>query len=162
MKRTSDSEVIHGAVIRRDVEAIDNMLLAGHELDARDKEGRTPLFYAARDGDVLIAAKLLDNGSTVNARDKNGETPLHFAARGYQPEVAEFLIQRGADIEAEDLHGNTPLWRAVFESKGKGGVIEVLVSSGADNNHKNSHGISPMDLAKSIANYDLVKFLDIE
>jgi ankyrin repeat protein len=62
-------------------------------------------------------------------------------------------------VDAQDIHGNTPLSRAVFDSKGRGQVIKLLLSSGANKDLKNKHGISPEDLAKSIGNYDVSKLL---
>lgn len=68
------------------------------------------------------------------------------------------LLDAGANIEAEDAWGNTPLGRAVFESKGRGEVITFLLSRGADRLHANKHGVSPLSLAQSIANYDVAQF----
>jgi hypothetical protein len=52
------------------------------------------------------------------------------------------------------------LWRAVFDSKGRGGVIKLLLSAGASKGLRNKHGVSPQSLAKSIANYDVSNFLE--
>lgn len=117
------------------------------------------MFYAAKDGDSAIAAELIRHGANVNAQDKGLETPLHFAARAYQPEVAELLLKNGAKVDAQDVHGNTPLSRSVFDSKGRGEMIKLLLSSGANKAMKNKHSVSPEDLAKSIGNYDVSKFL---
>jgi hypothetical protein len=78
------------------------------------------------------------------------ETPLHFAAREYQLGTAQRLIEGGANPNAQDNHGNTPLWRAVFESRGRGEMIKLLLSTGADKAVKNKHGSSPKDLANTI------------
>jgi ankyrin repeat protein len=68
------------------------------------------------------------------------------------------LLERGASVDSRDAHGNTPLWRAVFESKNRGEVIKLLLAFGADRDLKNDHGISPLDLARTIANYDATQF----
>lgn len=129
------------------------------EVDGLDREGRTALFYAAQEGAADIATELIEQGANVNAQDKDLETPLHFAARAHQSEVAELLLKSGARVDSQDVHGNTPLARAVFDSKGRGDMIKVLLAHGADKALKNKYGISPADLAKSIGNYDVSVFL---
>jgi len=84
---------------------------------------------------------------------------LHFAARAFNPDATKLLLDNGAEGDAQDSNGNTPLSTAVFESRGRGSVIEVLLQNGADKNLKNKYGVSPSDLAESIANYDVKKFL---
>ena len=131
----------------------------GGAVDARDREGRTPLFYAVGEGDAAITAELLRRGASPNAQDKNLETPLHFAAREYRPELAKLLLDHGAAVDVPDAHGNTALFRAVFDSRGRGDVIKLLLSHSADRTRKNNHEMSPIDLARSIANYDVAQFL---
>jgi ankyrin repeat protein len=128
-------------------------------LTPTDRGGRTPLFYASMDGDAPLVEQLIRGGADVNARDSNQETPLHFAVRGYHPGLAALLIENGAKVDAPDGYGNTPLARAVFESRGRGEMIRLLLSHGADKTLRNAHGVSPESLAESIANYDLTPFL---
>jgi ankyrin repeat protein len=154
-----DIDLVHKAVMRHSRPEVAQAIARGGDVDALDREGRTPLFYAAKDGDSAVAMELIRQGANVNAQDKGLETPLHFAARAYQPEVAELLLKNGANVDAQDIHGNTPLSRAVFDSTGRGQVIKLLLSSGANKDLKNKHGISPEDLAKSIGNYDVSKLL---
>ena len=56
-------------------------IVDGAELDARGKNGWTPLHVAAgiNDNPAVITA-LLDGGAEPDARDENGWTPLHAAA----------------------------------------------------------------------------------
>ncbi len=146
--------------MRRSLPELTHAIAQQENVDALDREGRTPLFYAAKDGEAAIVAVLVHHGANVNAQDRNLETPLHFAARAYQPEIVECLLTSGAAVDAHDVHGNTPLSHAVFDSKGRGRVIELLVSSGANKALKNKRGVSPEDLAKSLANYDVPPFLE--
>jgi ankyrin repeat protein len=159
MSNPDSPAAVHRAVMRHSLPEVIQAVSSGEDIDALDREGRTALFYAAKDGDSEIVAELLKHGSNVNVQDKNGETPLHFAAREYRPEAAELLIKAGAAVSAQDIHGNTPLWRAVFESRGRGKMIKLLLSAGSDKNLKNKHGSSPEDLAKTIGNYDVSVFL---
>jgi len=45
----------------------------------------------------------------------------------------------------------------VFYSKGKGAVIRLLRQNGADDNLANKHGVTPLGLAKTIANFDVLQ-----
>lgn len=123
-----------------------------------DSYGRTPLHLAAAKGKVSEVERLLELGANPNAQDDNGWSPLHFSAQAVSPEVARVLLLSGADLELKDSFGNTPLFRAVFESKGNGSVIEVFLKAGARIDTRNSAGVTPLSLAKTIANYDVAKF----
>jgi ankyrin repeat protein len=123
-----------------------------------DQTGCTPLHHAAVHGDEQEAARLLGAGANVNARDEDGWSPLHFAAQSKAAAVAQLLIAAGAEIDATDVHGNTPLWTAVFTSKGDGVLIGLLRKAGANPLHANSHGVSPLQLARHIANHDVAQF----
>ena len=125
-----------------------------------DREGRTPLHYAALENDVAECKCLIDAGYEVGAADKAGWTPLHFAAQDFSVSAVSLLIAHGAPVEAQDSHGNTPLFRAVFESNGRGEVIELLRRAGADPHHENKHGLSALSLARTIGNYDVAQFFD--
>ena len=73
--------------------------------------------------------------------------------------MAALLIAHGAMVDAEDQIGNTPLWRATFDSRGRGELTSILLGASADRNHLNRMCKTPLDLAKLIANYDVMQFL---
>jgi ankyrin repeat protein len=123
-----------------------------------DREGRTSLHYAAAQGDAARVAQLLAEGADPMLRDRQGWTPLHFAAQAYSVDVATKLLEAGAEVDAQDAHGNTPLLRAVFDSRGRGEVIQLLRRRGADPHRTNYHGVSPVQLAETIANYPVAQF----
>jgi ankyrin repeat protein len=75
----------------------------GAVVDARDKQGQTPLHAAARDGLVAVATVLVSKGADVNARDHYGRTPLWIARHWSRDEperrpaaVAELLEKHAA------------------------------------------------------------------
>jgi len=59
----------------------------------------------------------------------------------------------------QDNYVNTPLFRAVFSSNGRGDIIKLLLLYNADMNLKNKSGISPLQLAKTIGNYDITQYM---
>ncbi len=125
-----------------------------------DRYGRTDLHIAARDGDVARLKALLAAGADPRAADNEGWTPLHVAAHSYGPSACEALLAAGAQVDAVDAYGNTPLWRATFESCGRGEIIHILRRSGADPRLRNSRGVSPVALARTIANYDVAQYFN--
>jgi ankyrin repeat protein len=108
--------------------------------------------------DIARCSRLLAEGANPDVVDKNGWTPLHFAAQSQAPDLVDALIAAGAKVDVPDKHGNTPLQTAVFSSRGDGRVIKRLRAAGADPYHSNSHGVSPLSLARTIANFDVAQF----
>lgn len=48
----------------------------------------------------------------------------------------------------------------MFNSKGRGELIKLLRSHGADPLHSNASGQTPVRLARLIANYDVAQFFE--
>ena len=113
--------------------------------------------------DIEKFSDFFDRSSlTVNARGKSGWSFLHYAAQYNAVEIGQKLIDRGADVNAKDTFGNNVLWRATFASQGKGDFIKLLLSNGANKSAKNNFGVSPVDLADTIDNYDIKQFFNEE
>ena len=123
-----------------------------------DRGGRTPLHNAVIDQDAALVRKLLSGGADTNVQDDGGLTPLHFASARKSLEIVRMLLDEKADVDPEDLHGNTPLSNAVFSSRGYGDIIQALRAAGASPHHANQHGVSPLKLARTIANYPISQY----
>jgi ankyrin repeat protein len=101
-------------------------------INARDKDGSTPLHCAVWKGHEQVVAVLLDACADVNAHNENdhwGTTPLHAAAHANQAAIAQLLIEHGADVNSKDREGRTPLFHTTFH-KAKV-VAKVLEKYGA-------------------------------
>ena len=128
-----------------------------------DQYGRTPLHYAAADSQPAEVVRLLALGANANLQDDDGWSALHFAAQAVSAECAATLLEAKANVFLQDSFGNTALFRAVFASNGNGSLIGLLRAAGADPLTKNKHGVSPVALARTIANYDVAQFFtDVE
>lgn len=119
---------------------------------------RSPLHYAALENDLSATVALLTGGESADVQDEQGFTPLHFAAQEYSLSVARLLLESGASVDLENSFGNTPLFVAVFNSRGRGELIQELRSHGADPLHTNESGQTPVGLARLISNYDVAQF----
>ncbi|CAH0052972.1 unnamed protein product, partial [Clonostachys solani] len=83
--------------------------------DLKDRNGRTPLSWAAEHGSLEVAKLLLNTGQVdVESRDEIGQTPLSRAAKYGSLEVAKLLLDTGrAEADSRDNAGRTPFSWAV-------------------------------------------------
>src|SRR5947199_221794 len=70
-----------------------------------NKGGFTPLLYAAREGCVECARRLIAAGADPDLADPDGVTPLNMALLNLHFDVAAYMIEAGADVETWDLFG---------------------------------------------------------
>mgnify|MGYP002421025805 CR=1 FL=1 len=81
----------------------------GIDVNKRDAEGNTPLYYACLKGFRDIVSLLLDSDADVSIANNCSETPLHAVARSGNKEIIGKLVQYGAELDATDKEGRTPL-----------------------------------------------------
>merc|ERR1712216_333392 len=81
---------------------VEQLLIAGMEVDLTDRKRRTALHLASAGGHPKLIAGLIANGACVNARDSSYRTALHYAAAEQQLECLELLLSKGVDPEITD------------------------------------------------------------
>ncbi|UKZ47093.1 hypothetical protein TrVGV298_001307 [Trichoderma virens] len=77
----------------------------GGKVDASDKEGRTPLHYAARYGLSEVVKLLKVKKANLNITDKKGQTALIAACKEHHEEVIAMLVKYGADFKPQSSYG---------------------------------------------------------
>jgi predicted PurR-regulated permease PerM len=85
------------AVDREDLAAIERLLGAGADIDARDEHGQTALMNAARDGRTAVVRLLVHRGADLDHAAKYGLTALMLAVLRGHVEVVRILAEAGAD-----------------------------------------------------------------
>lgn len=87
-----------------------------HDVDSRDRFGRTPLSYAAGNGHEAIVKLLLDRNAAVDSLDIISRTPLPYAAENGHEAIVKLLLDRNAAVDSQDEDGRTPLSYAAGNS----------------------------------------------
>jgi len=87
------------AALKAEVDAASALVAHGA---AVQKDGWSPLHYAATGGSAAIVRLLLSKGAALEARSPNGSTPLMMAARYGNEEAVDALLAAGADRSAKN------------------------------------------------------------
>lgn len=95
---------LHLAAIFGPSEAVQGLIRAGAELEARDRWGRTPLHWASFScRDPSVAGVLIDAGAQIDAKSKSGMTPLDCAVAMARTDTAPLLLKAGAHCSKSNL-----------------------------------------------------------
>jgi len=137
---------LHEAARSGRTDTAELLLKNGSDVNARDGEGETPLYVAAKwGGHVEVARFLIAHKADVNARDNDGKTPLWSAAAGGHTNLIVLLLENGADVNAQDKNRNCPLSGAIMNNRY--GVVPLLLSHGANPTVSDLSGNSMLDRA---------------
>ena len=166
LNATADGwSLLHQAVSYENTEFIDALLARNFDINIKDKNDNTPLHVAALKN-INITKYLLDKGADINAVNNHGLTPL-FGAVEDNNNIAEILNltawvnstprqdQDNKSIK-EIIKKNNEL-NALLQKNME--LIQLLISKGADINHKTNSGTTALHFATQKKNTALVKFL---
>jgi hypothetical protein len=107
-------------------------------IDWKDEDGRTPLSWAAGNGERSIVKLLLYKGAQIEFKDNNGWTPLFWAATNGNEIIVELLLKKGAQVEAKDYDSWTPLFWAITNNHKR--TVKLLLSYDAHIKAKDKDG----------------------
>jgi fucose 4-O-acetylase-like acetyltransferase len=114
-KENQDAEIrpphvsIQIAALQGNVDAINQHINAGSDLDVKDEYGSTPLIIATTFGKTEVALALVEAGADMEITNHEGSTALLIAAFLCRTEIVEALLDNGADKNALNNAGRTAL-----------------------------------------------------
>jgi ankyrin repeat protein len=81
--------------IRKESPLLPKLLAAKADVNARDDQSLTPIYYAIEAGSGAAVTALIKAGADVNLPLNNGDTPLGFARRNGTPALVELIKAAG-------------------------------------------------------------------
>ena len=177
---------LHIVAVSNSVSSLNNLLNQGLELEARNKNGETPLDRAAAYGVTEIVQRLVDagavnrkgqtpflvsikagankvvsevllkGGSSVHVADKDGNAALHIAVR--LPSILKEIIKKGGDVNAVNVRGSTPLHEAAYNGYPPD-ATRILLKAGGNVHSRDEQGNTPLHIAVSRGYDDIAEFL---
>lgn len=164
------------AVVEGDVLSLAGLLEGDNTgIDARGRDGRTPLIHASYEGFDAAVELLISRKAALNAKDDKGRTSLHHAIQNKHSGVVELLLLCNTDTLFEvDRTGRTPLsiaminenaqmvkmlnfydvgdigrrqaWRGAIE-KGNHALVRQLLHTGIKPDSRDESGRTPLSWA---------------
>ena len=159
------SEDIDDAIVQKildsgDTAALQKLIDAGLDINSRDADGNTILFYMLTHYSSLDMAKTLINaGADVNLPSANGLTPLLVAtALASELQLSQQPVTAENNLNAEIQQANFNEQQK-FLLKRSQELLQLLIANGADVNQETPRGTPLMSAATSDLNAPLVKTL---
>ena len=84
------------AAKKDDVRTLEDLLNTGVNVNIRDKDGMTPLMWAAYYCNFNTVELLLDSGADYSMENDSGVTVLKIVDKGLYPEIGVLLKEYGA------------------------------------------------------------------
>ena len=117
---------IHTATVMGNLDAIEQHIKAGSDLDKKDDYGSTALITAAVFGKTEVALALIEGGADVNLQNNDGSTPLYCAAFFCRTEIVQALLVKGADKNIMNNFGSTALESVAGPFKDVKGIYDLF------------------------------------
>ena len=131
-------------------------------VNTRDCFGRTPLLYAANQGDVDSVQALLDAGASLHEKDANGLSAMHYAASSTletHVRLIDLLLAAGADKNSTDARGFTVVHAAARRNASI--TLRKLLDAGASTDYRSTHlGLTPALYAARFDSADAIRALE--
>ncbi len=128
-------------------------------LNTPNNNGNPPLIWAIRNGRIT-ASKMIINSeiADLDIQDKDGVTPLFMAVAESNHEVIKMLTNKKANPNIPDNDGDYPLTWAIKNRRSASAKI-IIDSDLADLNVQDKDGVTPLFMAVSKSNHEVIKML---
>ncbi|KAH6662435.1 ankyrin repeat-containing domain protein, partial [Plectosphaerella plurivora] len=123
-----------------------------------DRVGRSPLHWAARQGDCSAVEQLISHGADPNIANITKTTPLmEVAASSTSASEAKYLMTKGLDIDHGNHFGRSSLIAAVYAQRTQS--CKILLELGADVKIVDDDGMTILHVAAKGADAATMKLL---
>ncbi|KAJ1447933.1 ankyrin repeat-containing domain protein [Pelagophyceae sp. CCMP2097] len=158
--------------------ALEALRAAGYATDGADRDGLTPLSYAAQHGRTAAANWLLDHGADAAHADVFGVAPVHKAAAFGRATILADMLRRDASLAAAPVAGTEradPTFEAVSHAEHPLHLVcrsgwsttaaqrvvsaRVLLGAGAPLDAVDARGDTPLHACAACAEVDLCRLL---
>ena len=144
---------LHRACILGKAGKVRQLIQTGHDVNAYDELGWTPLLGAAYGGRMEVARELIRAKADVHLKVReSGRSALHIAAYYGHQSLVKLFLETEVNINEQDDEGRTALMLAV--ERGHSAVVAELVKEGADVSLKDKKGMTAVLFADR---YDVVR-----
>lgn len=150
-------ENLFDAVKNRQKGAIHYLINQGHDLNAKDSMGDTPLHWAVLMKSAEIVHTLIYAGADLNAEGYDGGTPLQYALDQIQLIIAKILIDAGSDVNIQRTDGQSALHLATRYQDLS--LLYAVLLKGAIIDLKDCSGRTALHIANTDRNDQILKIL---
>ncbi|MEO0438982.1 MAG: ankyrin repeat domain-containing protein [Pseudomonadota bacterium] len=141
--------------------AIDDLLEAGVDIDARGRGDFTPLYWAFRQTNRRGFEYLLQKGANPNALWEHKGSVIHYAATVRDTRFLELCLEYGGDISLIDKNGPLSNWTPLYFAIGENQLSSVrfLIRAGAKVNERYGGEGTPLTESLQFKQYRMAYFL---
>lgn len=138
-----------------DPTAVARLLTQGANIEAKDRNGNTPLMLAASAGRTAVVRVLLSKGADTWAANDAGKQPTDCALDGHHYYLVRFISRWGSNQSLG------PLDKQLFDAVGRGdsAAVTTLLTEGAHIDARDLYGDTPLMQAVLGRNEGVVKLL---
>jgi ankyrin repeat protein len=160
-----EAQTLHDAARDGDLAGVERLMAAGPNIDARDREGFTPLMVAVSVGQIEVARLLLERGASSAVASKTGQSLWILAMHSRAPvESAKLLLGSGRPLHSLLGPDGEPadvaeLWGDALWSDRAAEVTPLLLAAGLEPNARLKDGFTPLLCAVAHGGKDVAQVL---
>lgn len=156
--RAEKNGLMHCAAYNGQIDIIEYLMSEGIDVNIKDEEGKTPIYYATKKGKFKAIKYLYEHGADLKTQDDKGDTLMHIAARKGKVHIIQWLLDKDVPVDSRNFEGKTPVNGAA--QKGKLSIIEYLGKKGADIANVESYAQDLIEHAAVERDMNMVKWLE--
>lgn len=147
----------------RNLAALDALVEAGADIDARNRISLNPFLWACIDDDIDVARRMVEAGTDLELTTRFDGVGIHPAAEKGYVELTRYLATLpDMNVNYTNLCGWTPLLEAVILRDGgpaQQEIVRILLDAGADPKMVDQWGVSPLQHAEQLGFNEIAELL---